>query len=71
MSENLQRLCVDLDKKLNIRERIKASAKRHRRSINKHVEVILENYLEMDELSKEQQIVVEDVKREIVQRMLR
>jgi len=71
MSENLQRLCVDLDKKLNIRERIKVSAKRHRRSINKHVEMILENYLEMDELSKEQQIVIEDVKREIVQRMLR
>jgi hypothetical protein len=68
---DLERITIDCAKELNLRERLKASAKRHKRSLNKQVEFILEEFLKFDEMSEEQRLALEKIKREIVERMKR
>lgn len=63
---NLSRLIIDYSKELDLRERLKVSAKRHKRSLNKQVEFILEDFLKFDEISEKEQLAIDKVRREIV-----
>lgn len=63
---NLSRLVIDYSKELDLRDRLKASAKRHKRSLNKQVELILEEYLVFDEMTDEQRLAVQKLGQEIL-----
>ncbi|EDN66645.1 hypothetical protein BGP_6113 [Beggiatoa sp. PS] len=63
---NLSRLIIDYSKELDLKERLKTSAKQHKRSLNKQVEFILEEFLKFDEMSEKERLAIKRVKREIV-----
>lgn len=71
MPSKLKQLIVRYAEEKQFHERVTAIAKRENRSMTQQVLHYIEKGLEGDELSQEQRIVVEDVKREIVRKMLR
>lgn len=71
MPSKLKQLIVRYAEEKQLHERVTAVAKRENRSMTQQVLYYIEKGLEGDELSQEQRIVIEDVKREIVQKMLR
>lgn len=68
---NLSRLIIDYSKELDLKERIKTSAKQHKRSLNKQVEFILEEFLKFDEMPEKERLAIEKVRREIVKGLKR
>lgn len=68
---NLSRLIIDYSKELDLKERLKVSAKRHKRSLNKQVEFILEEFLKFDEMPEKERLAIEKVRREIVKGLKR
>jgi hypothetical protein len=71
MSDQIKRITFRYLEEENLSERITSIAKREKRSLNQQIVYYLLKELENDELSQEQRIVVEEVKREIVRKMLR
>ena len=71
MPSKLKQLIVRYAEEKQLHERVTAIAKRENRSMTQQVLYYIEKGLVGDELSQEQRIVIEDVKREIVQKMLR
>ncbi|HIE00263.1 MAG TPA: hypothetical protein EYP59_08245 [Thiotrichaceae bacterium] len=68
---NLSRLIIDYSKELNLKERLQASAKRNKRSLNKQVEFALEEFLGFDELSEERRLSIEKIRREMLEGLKR
>jgi len=64
---NLQRITIDCAKELNLRERLKLSAKRNKRSLNKQVEFALEEFLRFDEMSEQERFAIEKLKWELLE----
>ncbi|WP_353573227.1 hypothetical protein [Candidatus Albibeggiatoa sp. nov. BB20] len=68
---NLSRLIIDYSKELDLKERLQASAKRNKRSLNKQVEFALEEFLGFDELSEEQRLAIQKIRREMLEGLKR
>lgn len=71
MPSQLKKLTVRYSEEKKISDRLTIVAKRKNRSATQQALYYIEKGLEEDELSQEQRVVVEEVKREIVQKMLR
>jgi hypothetical protein len=70
MPSQLKKLTVRYSEEKKISDRLAVVAKRKNRSATQQALYYIEKGLEEDELSQEQRIVVEGVKREIVRKML-
>jgi hypothetical protein len=70
MPSKLKQLIIRYAEEKQLHERVTAIAKRKNRSMTQQILHYIEKGLEGDELSQEQRIVVEGVKREIVRKML-
>ena len=64
---SVQRITIDCAKELNLRERLRASAKRNKRSLNKQAEFALEEFLKFDEMSEQEELAIEKLKRELLE----
>jgi hypothetical protein len=70
MPSKLKQLIVRYAEEKQLHERVTAIAKRENRSMTQQVLHYIEKGLEGDELPKEQRRVIEEVKQELVRKML-
>jgi len=70
MSNQSQKITFRYLEEENLSERITLIAKREKRSLNQQIVYYLLKGLEHDELPKEQRMVIEEVKQELVRKML-
>lgn len=70
MTNQSQKITFRYLEEENLSERITLIAKREKRSLNQQIVYYLLKGLEHDELPKEQRMVIEEVKQELVKQML-